>query len=149
MIYGSWHVKRNRQILFVIFGHFLLFYPTNNPKYQHFEKMKKNTWRYQHFTKSVPKIMIIFYNTVLEIWRVVDVVGIFHFRLFFPFDAPLPQQPKKSKWKKWKKKRLEISWFYRSVPKIMIICYTVPEIRYMTDLIVIFHFRLFFSLLSF
>ena len=44
------------------------------------------------------------------------------------------------------KKRLEIS-FYTSVPKIMIICYTVPEIWHVTDVIVIFHFGLFFALL--
>ena len=30
----------------------------------------------------------------------------------------------------------------------MIICYTVPEIRHVTDAIVIFHFGLFFALLT-
>ena len=44
--------------------------------------------------------------------------------------------------KKWKKK-LEISSFYKSVPKIMIICFTAPEIWCMTNAI-IFHFGLFF-----
>ena len=44
-------------------------------------------------------------------------------------------------------KTLEISSFYTSVPKIMIICYTVPEIWHLTDVIVIFHFGLFFVLL--
>ena len=58
-----------------------------------------------------------------------------------------PKQPKK--WKlqeneKRKKKHLEIS-FYTSVPKNMIICCTVPEIRCMTD-VIIFHFGLFFAL---
>ena len=48
--------------------------------------------------------------------------------------------------KKWKK-HLKISLFYNSVPKIMIICYTVPEIWCMTDVTVIFHFGLFFTLL--
>ena len=33
--------------------------------------------------------------------------------------------------------------FYTSVPKIMIICYTVPEIWHVTEVIIIFHFRLF------
>ena len=37
--------------------------------------------------------------------------------------------------------------FYTSLPKIMIICYTVPEIWHVTDVIVIFHFGLFFVLL--
>ena len=36
------------------------------------------------------------------------------------------------------KKRLKISLFYTFVPKI--ICYTVPEIWCMTDVIIIFHF---------
>ena len=42
---------------------------------------------------------------------------------------------------------LEISSFYTNVPKVMIICYTVPEIRHVTDVIHIFHFGLFFALL--
>ena len=48
--------------------------------------------------------------------------------------------------KKWKKP-LEISSFYTSVPKIMIIYYTVPEIWHVTYVIFIFHFGLFFALL--
>ena len=41
---------------------------------------------------------------------------------------------------------MEISSFYISVPEIMIIRYAVPEIWCVTDLIVIFHFGLFFAL---
>ena len=37
------------------------------------------------------------------------------------------------------KKRLEIPSFNSNVPQIMIICYTVPEIWRMKDLIYIFH----------
>ena len=40
-----------------------------------------------------------------------------------------------------------MSSFYTSVPKFMIICYTVSEIWCMTNVIVIFHFELFFALL--
>ena len=47
----------------------------------------------------------------------------------------------------FKKKPLEISSFYTSVPKVMIICYTVPKIWCMMDVIFIFHFGLFFALL--
>ena len=44
----------------------------------------------------------------------------------------------------WKmKKLLEISSFYTSVLKIMITCYTVPQITCMMGVIVIFHFGLF------
>ena len=39
----------------VIWGHFLPFYSTNNPKNQNFEKMKKQTWRYHHFTQAYQK----------------------------------------------------------------------------------------------
>ena len=48
--------------------------------------------------------------------------------------------------KKWKK-HLEISSFYISLPKIMIICNTVPEIWHVAD-VIIFHFGLFFVLLQ-
>ena len=50
--------------------------------------------------------------------------------IFCPF-TPLTAQKIKIL-KKWKK-HLEISSFYTSVPKIMIICYTVPEIWRVTD----------------
>ena len=36
--------------MFVILSHFLPFYPTNKSKSQNFEKMKKNSSRYYHFT---------------------------------------------------------------------------------------------------
>ena len=44
-MYGSWDMKCNR--------HNFLFFallPPNNPKNQNFEKLKKNAWRYYHFT---------------------------------------------------------------------------------------------------
>ena len=48
-----------------------------------------------------------------------------------------PKKPKKNK-------HLEISSFYTSVSKIIIICYTVPEILCVTDAIIILHFEPFF-----
>ena len=42
---------------------------------------------------------------------------------------------------------MEISSFYKSVPKLMIICYTVSEIWRVTDIVFIFHFGIFFALL--
>ena len=44
------------------------------------------------------------------------------------------------------KNSLDISSFYTNVLKIIIICYTVPEIWHVTD-VIIFHFGLFFNLL--
>ena len=46
--------------------------------------------------------------------------------------------------KNWKKHQ-EISSFYNGVPKIMIICYTVPNIWHITDVTVIFLFGLSFA----
>ena len=121
---------------------FFALLPPKNLKNQNFEKMKK---KLLSFYKSVPKIMIICY-TVPEIWHVTDVIVIFHFGLFFAVSPP--SFPKKWTFKKNEKKNsLEISSFCTSVPKIMIICYTVPEIWCVTDVIVIFHFGLFFALL--
>ena len=59
---------------------------------------------------------------------------------FCPFN-PLTTQKIKilKKWKNCQK----ISSFYTNVPKTMIICYTVPEIRCVTDVILIFCFGYF------
>ena len=95
------------------------------------------------FYTSVPKIKIIGY-IVPEIWHVTDVIIMFHFWLFFAL--LIHYQPKKWKFfKKWKK-HLEISLFYTTAPKIMTICYTVPEIWDVTHVIFIFIFGLFFGL---
>ena len=60
----------------------------------------------------------------------------------------LPLNAWKMKISKQWKKRLEISSSYTTEPKSMIICYTVPEILCVSDVIVIFHFMLFFAFLS-
>ena len=84
---------------FVILGHFLPFYPTNNPKNQNFEKMKKT-----------PGDIIILHTciknhdqcyTIPEIWHMTDVIYISYFG---PFSAILPpKSQKKQNFKKWKK----------------------------------------------
>ena len=64
--------------------------------------------------------------------------------IFCPFISLTAQKMKISmKWIKC----LKILSFYTIVPKIMIIGYTVPEIWCVTNVIVIFHFGLFFVLL--
>ena len=69
--------------------------------------------------------------------------------MFFTLDYFLPFIPltawKMKISKKWKK-HLDISLFYKTVPKIMITRYTVPEIWHVTDVIVTFHFGPFFAL---
>ena len=64
--------------------------------------------------------------------------------ILFPFTTLIAQKMKISK--KWKK-HLDISSFYTTVPKIMIICYTVPEIWHVADVIVISYLKRFFALL--
>ena len=81
-------------------------------------------------------------SLLFPIRRVTDGIVIFHFRLFLAL-----LQPEKMKISKTWTKHLDISSFYTIVPKIMIICYTVPEIWHLTDVIIIFHFGLFFALL--
>ena len=56
--------------------------------------------------------------------------------LFYPRNSPKNQQNLKN----MKKNHLEISSFYTSVPKIMIICYPVLEIWRVTDVIIFFSF---------
>ena len=68
-----------------------------------------------------------------------------HFLHFYPLTTRKIKILKKCK----KQQLLEISplSFYTNVPKIMIICYTFPEIRHMMDVIFVFHFGLIFGLL--
>ena len=63
--------------------------------------------------------------------------------IFYPFTSPTAR---KTKVKKKMKKTPGDIFFYNSVPEIMIICYTFPEIWCVTDLIM-FHFGPFFALL--
>ena len=58
----------------------------------------------------------------------------------------LPNNPKNQNFEKLKK-HLETLSFYTSVPKIMIICYNVSKIWCLMDVIVIFNFGLFSTLL--
>ena len=76
-------------------------------------------------------------------WQTNFFVILDHFLPFYPPPPPLKTR-KINILKKWKK-CLQRSWFYTNVPKIMIICYTVPEIRCMMDVILIFYFGLFFA----
>ena len=114
-------------------------------KWKKIKKKKKKQLKKSSFYTSVPKLMIICYN-VPEIWCMTDVIAIFSFwAIFRPFYPP--NSPPKKLQKTWKKKHLEISLFYGSVPKTMIMCYTILEIWHVMDVIVVFHFGQFFALL--
>ena len=72
---------------------------------------------------------------VPEIWSATDIIFLSSWAIFCPF-TPLKAQKMKTN-KKWKI-HLEISSFYTSARKTMVIGYTVPEIWHVTDVIVIF-----------
>ena len=148
-----WHVTD-----VIVMFHFGLFFALLCPNSQKNENLKK--WKkcleISSFYRSVPKIMIIWYkkntcrynyqnldDTIYNTWdmeqNILKLVILDHFLPFYP-----TKPPKNQNFEKWKN-LLEISSFYRSVPKIMIIWYTVPEIWHVTDVLVTFHFGLFFS----
>ena len=115
-----------RTDFFFILDHFLPIYPPKNPKNQNFEKKKKT-----------PGDITILHmcpindnHTMYGSW---DMECDRIFCHFGPFFALLPPwNPKKIKILKKLKKTLEILSFYTSVPKMMVICYTVPEIWHVT-----------------
>ena len=78
-----------------------------------------------------------------------DVIVVFHLGQYFVVLPPFltAQKIKISKKKKKEKKHLEISQFYTTVHKIMIICYTILEIWRVTNMIVVFYFGQFFVIL--
>ena len=88
--------------------------------------------------------MTIIQYMIPEVWSTTWRIFCY-FRLFFAF-LPPTNNPENQNFEKVKKKRLEILSFYTSVPKIMIIYYTVSEIWRVTDIIFILHFRLLFAL---
>ena len=131
-------------MLFFILGYFLSFYPPHSPKNENFKTMKKILGDIIILHKCTKNHGHMLYCS----WDIVrDGCNYFSFwAIFCPFTPLTAQNTEISKkWKK-KKKHLEIS-FYTSVPKMMIIlCYTVPEIWCVTD-VIIFHFGLFFAFL--
>ena len=121
---------------FIILGHNLPFYPL---KIQIIKILKnwKNNLEISSFYTSVPKIMIICY-AVPEIRRVTMYLLFFILGYFLPFYSPFfnlfaLSTAQKVKISKNEKKSLEISSFYKCVPKIMIRRCTVPEIWCATD----------------
>ena len=117
--------------IFFHFGPFLYFYPSNNPENQHFEKNENCIWRCHHFThvhhkwKSYDVLFLRYGAWQTELFPISD-----YFLPFYP-----PNNPENQNFEKMKKP-LEISSFYTSVPKIMVICYTISEIWRVTNLII-------------
>ena len=129
-------------LLFFILSNFLPFNSHNSPKKWKFQKnenmpgdiiiLKKCTKNHDHMPYCSWDMTHDGCNCDFSFWAI-----------FCPFNPVTAQKMKiLQKWKNC----LEISSLYTSVLKIKIICYTVPEIWYVTK-VIIFHFRLFFALL--
>ena len=139
MVPVIWNVTdKNFLSFWTIFFHF---YPPNNLKNQNFKKQKKT-----------PGDIIVLHMCTINNYHMM--YGSWdtkrdgqNFLSFWPFFALLPPTTQKIKILKNWEKYLEISSFYKSVPKIMIICYSVSEIWHVINPILIFHFGLFFTLL--
>ena len=125
-------------MIFCHFGPFFALLPSNNPKTQNFEKLK---WHIiiLHMCNINDNHMM--YGSWDIEWDRQNILSFW--TVFCPFT---PLVARKLKTLKKFKKCLEISSLYNSVPKIMITCYTIPEIRWVTD-VIIFHFGPFFALL--
>ena len=134
-------MSSTRDRIFCHFGQFLAHLPHENPKNQNFEEMKKIPGDIIILHKSIKNQDHMLYCS----WDMaLDGCNYFSFwTIFCPF-TPLTAQ--KIKIFKKRKQHMEMSSFYTSVPKIMIISYAVPEIWCVMD-VIIFHFRPFFALL--
>ena len=143
MRYGAWHN------FFSFWTIFLPIYPSPPLTTQRIKILKK--W------KKYPRDSIILHNCIYHKWQSYDIwflryelqqtdffVILGHFLPFYPRNRP---KNKISKKKKRKKKAWRYHHFTQVIPKIMIMCYTVPEIWYVTDVIFSFHFGKFFALL--
>ena len=121
--YDSWDIKTQRTEFFVILGHFSPLDPPNNRK---------------NGKKMHPDIIILHLSTtngdhkMYGSWNMEHDRHFCHFGPFFLHFYPLTTHNIKIL-KKWKQ-CLEMS-FYKSVPKIMIIYYTVPEIWHVMELL--------------
>ena len=131
-------IKGTMDKIFCHFGPFLPFEPPNNPKNQNFENIKQTSG----------DIIILHLCTTND-----------NHMLYGSWDIEQDRQNFLSFWTifcpftlltTWKIKTLKNEqniWryhnFYTSVPKI--ICYIVPEVWHVMDVIVIFHFGIFFA----
>ena len=126
---------------FCHFGPFFALLPPLQPKKSKFWKMKK-----------IPGDIIILHQCTINDNHVMygswDMKLTDRFFCYLDHFLPLylPNNPKNQNFEKLKK-HLETLSFYTSVPKIMIICYNVSKIWCLMDVIVIFNFGLFSTLL--
>ena len=149
MMYGSGDMEHNRHNFLTICDHFLPFYSHNNLENQNFEKKKKKCLAISSFYNRAPQ-MTITWCTVSKIMSATHwILPLFYLSsLFFICHFTSLTTQKITVLKKGKEfLEKKIPSLYTSVPKIMIICYAVPEIWHLIDVTFIFHFGLFSTLL--
>ena len=128
---------------FVISGYFLSFYPPNNPENQNFGTMKKTPGGIIILNMStIDENHMMYDSWDMEHNRQIFFLILDHFLLFYiPLSSPLTTQRIKNL--KKQKKHLEISSLYTNAPKNHDHMLYFPQIRRLTDVIVIFHFGLY------
>ena len=147
--FDVWLLRYGKQQteFFVIMDLFLPFYPPMDSENQNFLKWKKKKRR-----RKPPEDIIILQMCTINDNHIMYGSGdmecngqnfLSFLTVFYSFTPLKKLKP----FEKLKKKHLEISSFSTSLPKIMIICYTVLEIWCVMDVSVIFHFGLFFAFL--
>ena len=125
MLYCSWDLVRDGCNFYCSFrALFCPFTPHSSPKNENFKKMKKRPGDIiilHNCTKNYDYKLYCFWDMVCDGCN----CSFSFWAIFCPFT---PLTARKMKISKKRKKNEEISSFYTSVPKIMIICYIVPEI---------------------
>ena len=144
MMYGCWDMKHDGQNFLSFWTIFCPFTPETTQQIKTLKKWKKTPGGIiilHTCTKNHDHMLYCSSDMVC------DGCNYFSFwTIFFPF-TPLTAWKIKIKKKTKKKKMRADIIIYTSVLKIMITCYTVPEIWHVTDVIIIFHFGLFFAFL--
>ena len=145
MVYGSWDMECDGQIC-CHFKQFFALLPPWNPKkgkiLKKWKKMPGDTIILHKCTENQDHMLCCSWymacdrgNCYFSFWAI-----------FCPFTPITAWKMKITKKKKWKK-HLEMSSFYTSAPRITTIWYTAPEIWHVMN-VIIFHFGLFFALLT-
>ena len=111
MMYGSWDMEHNRHnfLSFCLFFALLPLPPPMDQENQNFEKMKKNSWRYYHFTKAYHKwqsYAVRFLRYGVQQTEFFVILG--HFLPFYP-----PKNPKNQNFEKMKKPPRDIIILHR------------------------------------
>ena len=128
--------------IFCHFGQYFAYLPPLKPEKSKIWRNEKNAWRYYHVIQEYQKSDNMLYCS----WDMARDRCNSYFSFWTIFCSFTPLTPWKIKISKKWKKQLEMLSSYTSLPKIMIICYAVPEIWCMKD-VIIFHFGPFFVLL--